>query len=394
MKSYLIESLAPLLFRAGKPMNSQAYAQDVVFPLPSVASGLIRYLVLEQSDDKAVWSLPKDFQDEKYTKILSIQTQGPFLVRYSNDSDLQILLPKPANALYLQDKDDNTTKLVRLLPKSFDGEGELCGSDLPKGLLHVQTKQNLKGKPAKGVSFWTLQDFKAWQAGQDLDFQTVNKNGLNAIPVEIRTHVAIDDVSLASQAGKLFQTASYDLAHQSKDGGWQEHRLGFLIQSYEALAENLVTFGGERRLSYLKTIEPNQNISLAFDIQQSDVDKINQTQGFSLSFMTPCIFAQGTLPAWIDKDSLLGILPDTQIKVQLKAVAIERWQAVSGWDGLLWQPKATRRAISAGSVYWFAITDGQFDLATLKKLSHHVWSDNTQDSNDGFGSAIISAWIK
>lgn len=397
MNSYLIESLAPLVFRSGKPFGSQASAQDVIFPLSSAAAGLLRYLHLSQNTDGEVLQWGKAKFEQYKQEVLNIQSFGPFLVEFSNENDIQILVPKPANAMYLDEKDDkgeltDKTLLVRLEPRAFDGENEQCGSDLPDNLLHIQIEpkfEQQKGKPAKGANYWRLDDFIQWQKGKTLNFDTVNGNGITSIPTELRTHVAIDDDSLASVDGMLFQTASFDLSHQKTDDGWEEKRLGFLVQTTKELKPDLATFGGERRLSHIK---PVKNISLPFMPTQDDADKINELNGFSLAFITPCIFAKGALPAWIDKDTLTGMLPDINIKVQLKAMAIDRWQAVSGWDSLQWKPKATRRAVAAGSVYWFEIVSGQFDLPTLQKLSRHIWSDNDYDKHDGFGSAVLSAW--
>lgn len=401
INSYLIESLAPLVFRSGKPFGSQASAQDVIFPLSSAAAGLLRYLHLSQNTDGEVLQWGKAKFEQYKQEVLNIQSFGPFLVKFSNENDIQILVPKPANAMYHENKETGEKSLVRLTPKQdfeiTDKEGNLstkqnledCGSDLLSGLLHVQMEKDLRGKPAKGATFWTLEHFIQWQKGESLDFKTVDKHGLTSIPTELRTHVAIDDDSLASVDGMLFQTASFDLAHQQKDGKWADKRLGFLVQTTKELKPDLATFGGERRLSHIK---PVKNISLPFIPTQDNADKINELNGFSLAFITPCIFAKGALPAWIDKDTLTGIIPETGIKVQLKAMAIDRWQAVSGWDSLQWKPKATRRAVAAGSVYWFEIVSGQFDLSTLQKLSSHVWSDNEYDNHDGFGSAVLSAW--
>ncbi|MDH1712727.1 type III-B CRISPR module-associated Cmr3 family protein, partial [Acinetobacter johnsonii] len=47
---YLVESLSPLVFRAGKPFGAQAYQTDANFPLPSSAAGLIRALYLDQKN--------------------------------------------------------------------------------------------------------------------------------------------------------------------------------------------------------------------------------------------------------------------------------------------------------------------------------------------------------
>lgn len=389
MNSYLIESLAPLVFRAGKPFGSQASAQDVIFPLPSAGAGLVRYLHLSQHTDGKAFDWGKDKHEDYQKQVLSIAAKGPFLGRYDNKGKIEILVPKPANTMYFENKATGVKSLVRLTPKAFDGENELCGSDLPQNLLHVQMEQALQGKPAKGAIYWRLCDFINWQKGENLDFETVDEHGLTSVPTELRTHVAIDNESLSSADGMLFQTASFDLAHTKTGDAWNDKRLGFVVQTTKELKPDLATFGGERRLSHFK---PVQNTSLSFEPTQQDVDTINRVKGFSWAFITPCIFGQGAFPAWIDKDTLTGIIPETSIQVTLKAMAIDRWQAVSGWDSVLWQPKATRRAVSAGSVYWFEITAGELDLQTLQQLSNKVWSDNEYDQNDGFGSAILSAW--
>ena len=31
-------------------------------------------------------------------------------------------------------------------------------------------------------------------------------------------------------------------------------------------------------------------------------------------------------------------------------------------------------------------------MADLEQMLYHVWSDDNQDKNDGFGSAIIAPW--
>ena len=390
--AYLIESIAPLVFRSGKPFGSQASAQDTVFPLPSSAAGLIRALSIEQGMGQYQQYAQK-LADTEYQKLLSIPVQGPFLVRFDSEKPdaYTVLVPKPANALYFENRETKETHLVRLSPQAFDQEQ--CGSDLPEGLLPVQMQQDIKGKPQSGVAYWSLSHFLAWQQGQDLSFSEVEKAGLKALPIDIRTHVALDDTSLAAEDGKLFQTASFDLAHSQKEknGGWNNERYGFLLLSPQLLKKDMATFGGERRLSYFKPV------ALAADLQvpQNLVEKINQAQGFSLTLLTPSIFANGYLPQWLDQKTLQGVLPDTQVKVQLKAVAIDRWFAVSGWDSVVWKPKATRKAVSAGSVYWFELCDG----ATLsQELMQQLWAvslaDHPQDQKDGFGMAIFAPWTK
>ncbi len=418
MNSYLIESLAPLVFRSGKPFGSQSSAQDVIFPLPSAGAGLVRALAIGQgqltSDNSR---LQYDDKEDEFSNshhqntILATQSQGVYLVAYNDSKTLDadniiIFVPKPTNALYFENKDNKDengkpiVKLVRLSPQPFDG---VCGSDLPDNLLPVQMEQEIKGKPyKKGAVYWSLEDVKKWQNNEPLTFDQVNDNGLPSLPIDIRTHVSIDDTTLASEDGKLFQTASFDLVHKKKENAklsdkevWSSQRFGFLLQSSQKLNDDLATFGGERRLSYFKEVKVSPLYEYKQDKLAQRLQQIKEKGGFSLTFLTPCIFKQGYLPRWIDKDSMQGTLTldNAEIKLQLKAVAIDRWQGVSGWDSILWKPKATRKAVATGSVYWFQLTNPeQLTSDILQSLEQKIWSDNDQDHNDGFGVALLSAW--
>ncbi len=398
MNSYLIESLAPLVFRSGKPFGSQASAQDVIFPLPSAVAGLTRALAIGQGTLKTSqkrMSIKEAKADKDYQNILSKQARGAFLVRYQDIKNIEVLVPKPANALYFEDKESGEVKLIRLEPQAFDG---VCGSDLPEGLLPVQIEKDsddkdIKGKPyKKGAVYWTLSDLQKWQNKEPLTFDDVQKNGMAQLPIDIRTHVSIDDETLASEDGKLFQTASFDmdypLAKDDSNQTWSDTRYGFLVQSELQLDEGLATFGGERRLSNFKEVDTQ--ITPHSATLDKRLTNINNTQGFSLTFLTPCIFEKGYLPSWINEKTMTGILPNTDIQVTLKAVAIDRWQGVSGWDSIVWRPKATRKAVCAGSVYWFGLSK---DLTNqqLAQLDTMQWADNTQDKADGYGTALISA---
>lgn len=337
MNAYLIQSLAPLVFRTAKPFCSQASAQELAFPLPSTSAGLIRYLALSQG------KVDKDFYDKKYEDLLKIGCYGVYLAKFSDNDDIQLYLPKPANALCLENKETGDIELIALAPKAFDDNS---GSDLPNGLLPIAPQKSLKGKPKGDIKYWHLDDVIAWQNGKSLDYKTIEQNGLKNIPTDIRTHIAIDDNTLTTEDKALFQTASFDLGHQKVNHSFDSQRLGFVILSEQALDDDLANFGGERRLSYFKQCrKPLFNPATA--------EQINQAKGFCLTFITPCIFAKGYLPSWIDENTMQGTLPNSGVQVALQAVAVERWQAVSGWDSKDYKPKATRKAVPAGSVYWF-----------------------------------------
>lgn len=402
MTNYLIEPLTPLVFRSGKPFGSQASAADVIFPLPSAAAGLIRTTSINQKQVSIDEHAIKEVANQLYQQVLSIKAKGPYLARFDESlQHIEILVPKPADALYFEAKADNNeenstsakVQLVRLTPKTLDAD---CGSDLPDGLLPVQMEQPIKGKPKPGPTYWTLEHLKKWQAGNNIDMDALQREGVSQLPIDLRTHVAIDSKSKASKTGQLFQTASFDFGYTKTEGEntdgrsiWKDHRLGFVIQTDQRLDEDMVTFGGERRLSKFSPIDRLD--SLYDDSLEELLNKLNAAKGFRLTFLTPCIFSNGYLPTWLDATTKKGILPNTATPVCLKACAIDKWQPVSGWDSILWKPKAMRKAVSSGSVYWFSL-DSKLDLSDMSQLLHHVWSDDSQDKRDGFGSAIIAPW--
>lgn len=372
---YVIEPLAPLVFRSGKPFGSEVGADGANFPLPSSLAGLIRTVYADQQQ--------KDFVKDK-SHLMEQQVIGPLLLRYSTTT-ADILLPKPADAIYLQGEDSGAIELVRLSPKPL---GTGVGCDLPKGLMPVQLENpEIKGKPQPGPQFWSLADLIKWQQGTSLSFESVEKNGLKSVPQEIRTHVSIDKNSQASAAGKLFQTASLDFAPQWHDQqqGWSETRLGFWAKSSVSLKEDLVTFGGERRLSRIKPIQVSNT-----NTPKNLAEQVRQKGGLKLTVLTPALFDHGSLPAWLDQ-SLEGEIPNTGLRVRLVAQAIERWLPVSGFDLQLWKPKVMRKAVAAGAVYWFkvvdAVPDNLADTLWLKSISDHA-----QDRCDSFGLVMPSAW--
>lgn len=376
MNAYLVESLAPLVFRAGKPFGSQASAQELTFPLPSTGAGLIRYLALSQG------KVADSYKDSDYQKLLQLQCYGVYLAKFDDGTKPTIFVPKPTNVLCLEI--DGKKQLIRLAPKAFDEE---CGSDLPNGLLPIQPQfkdEKSKGKPKNDIKYWQLTDVIKWQKGENLDYDTIAKNGLTNIPIDIRTHNALDDESLAVSDGDLFQTASFDMSYQKNGNDFDDKRLGFVILSEQTLDDDVATLGGERRLSYFKKLPQNPILTHA------TTQDLNQAGGFCLTFLTPAIFEKGYLPSWIDDKTKTGTLP-SGATVKLTAVAVERWQAVSGWDSTDWKPKATRRGVPVGSVYWFDLAGQTLSDDDVAFLSQPL-ADNAYDKADGFGMALLTAF--
>lgn len=382
LHEYLIEPLAPLVFRSGKPFGSEVGVEGANFPVPASLAGLMRTVYADQQH--------LAFTSENLPTLLAHQIKGPFLIRYQTGQEQNgsLLLPKPADALYMAN-DNGQKQIIRLKPQPLPDGVE---TDLPAGLTPVQMEQSLKGKPIAGPQFWALSDFLLWQQGQAPLFTDLERRGLTTLPIDTRTHVAIDSSTQAGADGKLFQTASLDL-HSGRcpntGQGWETERLGFWAASTIEATQDLVTFGGERRLSRL--------YPLTTRLSQDSANAIPASSGLKVTLLTPAIFTQGSLPGWLNAidtnqtTHLEGVIPDTDVKVRLVAQAIERWQPISGFDLKAWKPKVMRKSVAAGSVFWFEVISG--NAASLSaSLWMHAISDLKQDRLDGFGLISATPW--
>lgn len=357
MQTYLIEPKAPLVIRSGRPFDHQAGTDEARFPPPSTLAGTLRTAHAE--------SVSKPLGPE----LAKLSVAGPLPVRLGAAPVL--LVPKPADALYFWNTDKTKVKLVRAAPQPLT-EGEGC--DLPQDLLPVQLTETINSKPASGPRWWAYSDLLAWRGADTsvLTFEQVRRNGWSPLPDELRTHVGIDRATQAAESGKLFQTAGLDFSGHAEHGhGFPEQRLGIVGRIQGEISAGLVTLGGERRLSAIEPAPTGLWPELPCDL----VDNINKAGGLTLTLLTSALFSQGWRPREIPG-------------LKLRAAALDRWQPHSGWDLVQRKPRAGRKLVPPGAVYWFEIT-GEVDLASLWFAS---MSDEQQDKLDGFGLALPQPW--
>ncbi len=362
MHTYLIEPKAPLVIRSGRPFDEQAGTDSARFPPPSTLAGALRTAHAETSG--------KSFGPE----LATLAVAGPLPVKLDTAGEPKTLLvPRPADALYFWSEDRQAKRLARIAPAARK-RGEGC--DLPAGLLPVQLMQPVKGKPAPGPGWWALEDLLAWQhPGQsDPEFAQIEEHGWTPMPDDVRTHVAIQRDTQAADAGRLFQTAGIGFWESPQNADAFPRRATALIGRLAGdIAPGVITLGGERRLSALRPVGdgiwPSRPDGL--------VASIRAAGGLRLTLLTPALFSEGWRPG-----ELPGLI--------LRAAALDRWQPHSGWDLARQQPRAGRKLVAAGAVYWFEL--GDIDDDSLANLWLAPISDDPQDRLDGFGLALPQAW--
>ena len=102
---------------------------------------------------------------------------------------------------------------------------------------------------------------------------------------------------------------------------------------------------------------------------------------------SPAVFSAGHRPGE-GQGQLLG--ERAGITPKLVGMCVPRPETISGWDFEKRAPKATRRVVSAGSVYWLDLEgppDARVQWATEVMMTNV--SDVDQDRFDGFGLAAV-----
>lgn len=377
MHTHLIDPMAPLIFRSGRPFG-EGSRDGANFPWPSALAGVFRTAVM---DREGLLDGPR-LAEPAFERLQALHAAGPILARREG-GQLTPLLPKPADALYLlPDNKASQPHVYRLQPgQPMPG----TGSNLPDRLDPVVLETHApKGKPKSGPDFWPLERLLAWRRGEPVEFDTLPKA---KPPTDTRTHVGIDRKRHAAADGKLFQVQGLDFGPaRLASGGFDAADWVLLARFQERLAPGTVCLGGERRPSWL---EP-----LADDPLRLPDDHARATEaasGLALTLTTPALFDRGWRPGWLNED-LEGAPPGVPgLRLKLRAAAVERWQGISGWDLKRWQPKPARKAVAPGATYWFEIL-AKPDTGWSAALWLAPLSDAIQDRRDGFGLAVPGPW--
>ncbi len=389
MNNYLITPLAPLVLRGGKPVDANTGDDVLVFPQPSTLAGALRGAYAIQANE--------DFATQREI-IEKRAAKGPLLAAV-NGTQITPLFAKPNDVFYSKPNTDDKhdLRLHRLVPQAVQANE---GSDLPAGLQPVFFQQPTKSKPVTGVAWWTQENMTRWlcaeMPGTKTDKQGISNIKTNALgfmqlPTDVRYHVALDRKTLASEPGLLYQSAGRDFAAlRAEQGGWQAEHYALLAQFEESIEHGTLRVGGEGRLSALTAGDawPQMPERLRQALRGK---KHKGVKHLRLILQTPALFKAGWRPDWLDEHTLTGEHPCIAgLQLKLCAAAVERWQAISGWDMRHNKPKAVRRLVPAGSVYWFEVIGNTFK--DWDKLWLSSLCEDENDRNNGFGLAVPGVW--
>jgi CRISPR-associated protein Cmr3 len=357
------------------------------WPYPSVVAGSFRTAIVKATPGR-------DFSGKVPEKLLEISVAGVFPIAHD-----ELFLPAPADCVW-----ESTVKKNMVHWTSPDSLKAGEGADFPLGELRPvmltvdQAPKDFKPKPPPG--WWPLRSLIDWLLEKDVTF---DKTFLLAALSERRDHVQLDFDSGVAAESRLFATAGLTLTHLRKFGIPDEapflHRyepitLAARVETPDEWSvgslDHLHPLGGERRLVHWKASGDPK----LWECPETVRTALGSTFKVRMILATPAIFEHGWRPGWLD-ETLTGYPPAGGPKLTLVGVSIQRWKAVSGWS-LAKQsetgkpgPKAIRRLVPAGGVYFFETKDNAGTLANqwLKSVS-----DKPQDQRDGFGLAVWGTW--
>lgn len=350
-----ITPLDTLFFRDGKPfsMGSETWADSVFPPSPSVFLGAIRSLYFSENPKEIDLANEENDPTEnfKIKNICFLNNGKPFfilpndIVETNKDKYELIELEKKQNfyssvnqeieyVLYSKNKVENVENAI------------ISENELTK---YLQTK-------AKSFSIKFISDF---------------------IINEPKTGIKRDNNTLNSEDGNLYRVGMQRL----KD-------LSFIVNidlgNKKINDSGFMKLGAENKAVKYKKINDNTLDYISANNLFKNEGK-RKADKFKLYFTTPCIFDNGYMPNWINKDSLEGEF--NGIKLKLITYSIENPILIGGYDIKLNQAKTMNKIVPSGSIYYFQVIGNYLFEDIIKAFHNKSISENRE--KEGFGIVFV-----
>lgn len=374
---WLISPRDPLIFRNGKPFTAApgSRAETLPLPYPGTISGAVR---------TKTWtnSITGVFDKSRINDPYNIR--GPLLVELDASGNVkEWFFVAPADAIFFETHDKSKTKAdcfnLKPMPTLQDvlldsGAMVLCGFE-----------KNIKRKPFRSPpSYWNWTTLKQWLlqpiSKLAVELHTV---GIGHLPVEYRTHVAMENSLQSAKDEGLFQTSGieFDYKAQSELTIADVRRFGMVaVSDLDIHGGGLGYLGGEKRLVDWVPVDTQTPIHTCPKEIRDDIVRSGYCR---LLLATPAYFSETHHPGKVL--SAMG--------AEVIAIVNNRFQTVSGWDYQTRKPKPTKHLVPAGSVFFLKLSD---DLAKRNQFVDQVWGKNLGDdpqmSSDGYGLSLLGTW--
>lgn len=373
----------------GWATSSLGRASVLSWPFPSTIKGALRTaLGFELERRQGALFKPEDWLTRTE---LELKLMLPLRKRVDEPWErAQLLLPRPADALYTADK------IVRLKPQPPAAKVHTLSDPAQPELETLwRALPEDKLKPIAGPPWWSSERLVQWLTQAPLTPLSPEERALLSPSFQQRMHVTIERETQTADEGKLFSTTNMEpLLRHEQTGLIYEWAIGLraaLPQELSGLGLGAarLSAGGKRKMASTQPLAPQ-----SFALPQALV-KAFETQapkGLRLMLATPAHFERGWCPDGISWDTSKAQWRGELFghEVILRAAIVDRPSHVSGWDVARWRPKPTLRLAPAGSVYFFERADGQpWSAAHIQDM----WlAQLGQSTKDGYGVVVPGCW--
>ncbi len=357
-----IDALDTLFFRDGKPftMGAETWADAGFPPAPSVLYGALRSQYFgERIGELPLANSPDDDDPTRDLKISSIALQ---------DRQERLLFPLPCDLV--SDKNERKQQ-VRVLQR-FDS-APASSSAVPQ-VLRADNEELVEHPEHAFLNAGVLSRYLQGSA-KTLQYISLDDYTVAEPKIGIKRQRSTGTV----EEGMLYRVDMRRLA-SAREFGKELQEISFCVEfSGLPIAERgLFRLGGEGKIA-------------AYQPSKAEGVAAPQLQGkrFKLYLATPALFAQGWLPSWIDPKTLQGTGEYQHLGLHLETAVLGKPIPIGGFQRRTRNnpagPKIMRRAVPAGSVYYFHV-DGDTQDA-VRAFHQQCISDD--DAQQGFGLAFV-----
>jgi len=355
-----IRPLDTFFFRDGKPFSSgqETWADGVFPPSPSILYGALRAIYFTHHPDEFKYANTSD------DSTLNLRIKGIFL-----EIGTQPYLPLPGDCIVTQEGKERLLDVV---------EGASLSNKKTSQFITTISKEIIK------------------ESGNNILVQKIYyQRYLNGEKIDQRHFKSSQDY-LQSEPGMAFKkddtlgTIEEGTLRRAGTQRFKEEEISIIVdfEGLNILQHGLMKLGGEGKVAYYEIVEKNDSTTIK-------PPKIENNKYFKICLATPALFKQGWLPSWIDETTLGGSL--NSLKVKLLTAIVGKPVLIGGFDMKKNRPKPMYKAVPAGSIYYFELSEGNME-EVIKVFHQQAISEIVDTSNSvkldtahqGFGITYVA----
>ncbi|MBZ0181540.1 MAG: type III-B CRISPR module-associated protein Cmr3 [Melioribacteraceae bacterium] len=357
-----IDAIDTLFFKDGKPfsMGEETWADGIFPPPPSVIYGAISSSMLSNNPELFnKLGREFDFDDLKITNIF---------YRIKNTSyyplPLDFVYRKNKTAREINDEKYDRKYKVSLLKREFSHSL----SSLNREIKIVTADEEVETLSNAMISESDLNNYLSGYIDDEIKCLILDDYFLT----ESKVGIGRNDVTHTTEESKLYRVGMRRPTDFS---------IFVELDDNENIKEltKFIKLGAEGKVARISNPDLSNYLN---DISGIDNGK------FKLYLQTPSFFEKGWLPSWIDKKTMKGKIDN--LELELLTAYVGKPISIGGFDMLNKKPKAMRKAVPAGSVYYFKILSGDFEQA--KNLLNNRSISEFDSEKYGYGKTLIGVY--